>query len=72
MFSTQDHSSDLSPAGEVTRLAEHREAVRNSRRRFVSTLGVAGAVAGTGRVHRVQQRRLGHAPLDHSVRFRCP
>ena len=46
MFVNQDQSSEISLAGEVTRLAEHREAVRNGRRRLLSTLGAAGAVAG--------------------------
>lgn len=46
MFSTQDQISKLSLTDEVIRLADDRGTTRKSRRRFLSTLGMAGAATG--------------------------
>ena len=47
MNPNQADSSEISLSGEATRLAERRQSVRADRRRFLSTLGAAGAVAGS-------------------------
>ena len=47
MNSNQMDTPQIPLSGELTRLVQHREAVRADRRRFLTTLGAAGAVAGT-------------------------